>query len=102
MIMNYNQGTSELLKISENFPNSLEGKDFYIFKYKLSPELKIKILKQIKSSILKTYKLFRNNYEEIIKKFYEIAKGRNVADKNEQFDILLGFIGGNLISKTDR
>ena len=76
MIMNYNQGTSDLWKISENFPNSLEGFDFGIFEYKLSIELRMKILKQIKSTILKTYKLFKSNEKEIRERFYEITKSK--------------------------
>ena len=88
MIMNYNEGENDDdYKISENFPNSLEGRDFEIFEYYLSTELRIKILKQIKSTILKTYKLFKSNEKEIHKRFYDIAKGRN-EDKNEQLDIL--------------
>ena len=99
--MNYNQGEDDdLWKISENFPNSLEGCDFGIFKSKLSTELRRKILEQIKSTILKTYKLFKNNEKEIRKRFYEIAKSKRIENKNEQLDILIDFIGGNLIRKT--
>ena len=100
MIKNYNQGEDDdFCKISENFPNSLEGWDFWNFEYDLSTELRMKILEQIKSTILKTYKLFKSTEKEIRKRFYEIAKGRN-EDKNEQFKIWLRFIGGNLIRKT--
>ncbi len=64
--MNYNQGEDDdFWKISENFPNSLEGFDFEIFEYNLSTELRRKILEQIKSTILKTYKLFKSNEKEI-------------------------------------
>ncbi len=87
MIMNYNQGSIDVYKISENFPNSFEGYEFRIIEYWISTELRIKILEQVKSTILKTYKLFKSNEKEIRKRFYEIDKGRN-EDKNEQLDIL--------------
>ena len=77
MIMNYNQGRSGYYKISENFPNSLEGFDFGIFKSLLSTELRRKILEKIKSTILNTYKLFKSNKNEIRKRFYEIEHMKN-------------------------
>ena len=43
----------------------------------------IKILDQIKASILKTYKLFKSNEQEIRKRFYEIVKDKS-ENNNEQ------------------